>query len=325
MQILSFFWNNMNKVTTLLTPDFFQIFYTGFIMFCLYSATWMLSVKMRDLSLVNFLWGISFSLQSVIYFYKSLDYSIFSFFSHKFSWEKLTFDILIFAHGIRLSSYLILREVGKGEDRRWARLRERFGGHMWYLSYFLVFLPAMIFNMMLGSTVYAFANVDKGQISHLTYWAGIITMICGGLLGSLADIQKYTFQTAKRNEGKILDKGLWGVSRHPNYLGEIIYWWGVFMVNFSAGILWTILGPLVLTFMILFVTGIPANERLMREEHGQDFIDYARRVPILLPFFGAKAKDKLEETVGVGKQAGDKRGANIHQNQNENVNREKIR
>jgi steroid 5-alpha reductase family enzyme len=315
----------MNKVTTLLTPDFFQIFYTGFIMFCLYSATWMLSVKMRDLSLVNFLWGISFSLQSVIYFYKSLDYSIFSFFTHKFSWEKLTFDILIFAHGIRLSSYLILREVGRGEDRRWSTLREKFGGHFWYLSYFLVFLPAMAFNMMLGSTVYAFANVDKGQISHLTYWVGIFTMLCGGLIGSLADIQKYTFQTAKRNEGKILDKGLWGVSRHPNYLGEILYWWGVFTVNFSAGILWTILGPIVLTFMILFVTGIPVNERMMKEEHGQDYIDYARRVPILLPFFGAKAKDKLEETVGVGKQAGDKRGANIHQGQNDNINREKIR
>jgi steroid 5-alpha reductase family enzyme len=320
MQVLSFLWNNTNKIFTLLSPDFFQLFYTGFILFSLYSATWMLSVKMKDLSLVNFIWGISFSIQAIIYFYKSLEYSIFSFFSQKFSWEKLTFYTLIFAHGIRLSAYLILRELGKGEDRRWTKLREKFGNHFWWLSYFLVFLPAMQFNMMLGFLIYAFANVDKSSISHVSYWAGIFTMLLGGLIGSLADIQKYTFLTAKRNEGKILDKGLWGFSRHPNYLGEIIFWWGAFLVNFSASILWTIICPSLLTFMILFVTGIPVNERVMKEEHGQNFLDYAKRVPILIPFFGARGgKSKEEES-----QSGESKG-NVAKSPQENVKETRAR
>jgi steroid 5-alpha reductase family enzyme len=288
-KILAFAWDNIGKVSTMLMPDFFQLFYTAFVLFCLYSATWMLSAKMHDVTLVNFLWGISFSLQAVIYFYKSLEYTIFSFFSDKFSWEKLTFTILIFAHGIRLSSYLILREMGKGEDPRWARLRERFGGHFWWLSYFVVFMPAMIANLLVGSMIYAFANAERKNIGHVSYWGGIGLMLFGGVLGALADIQRYTFRMSRRNEGKIMDQGLWRISRHPNYLGEVLFWWGVYLVNFSAGILWTIFAPIMLTFMILFVTGIPVNEKSLRDQHGQDYIDYAKRVPIFIPFFGAKS------------------------------------
>jgi steroid 5-alpha reductase family enzyme len=268
----------------------------------------MLSVKMRDATLVNFLWGLSLSLQSIIYFYKSLNYNIFSFWTEKFSWEKLTFDILVFAHGIRLSAYLILREAGKGEDRRYSMLREKLGNHFWWMSYFLVFVPAMAFNMILGSTIYAFANVDKGKIGHLSYWAGIFTMLFGGAFGALADIQKYTFRTSKRNEGKILDKGLWGISRHPNYLGEIVYWWGVYLVNFSAGILWTFICPVVLTFMILFISGIPVNEKVMHEEHGKEYEEDTKKVPIFIPFFGNFGfkggfdKDNVDMTKGMDSQ-----------------------
>lgn len=287
-KIIAFTWDSINKISTMLMPDFFQIFYTSFVFFCLYSVTWMLSLKMHDVTLVNFLWGISFSLQAVIYFYKSLEYTIFSFFSDKFSWEKLTFTILIIAHGIRLSSYLILREKGKAEDRRWANLREKIGGNFWWLSYFIVFIPAMIGNLLLGSMIYAFANADRKNIGHLSYWSGIGLMLFGGALGALADIQRYTFMISKKNEGKIMDKGLWSISRHPNYFGEILFWWGVYLINFSAGILWTIFAPGMLTFMILFVTGIPENEKILRDQHGMDYIEYANRVPIFIPFFGAK-------------------------------------
>jgi len=293
-------WGMFSQGLSFFTPDFFQLYYTGFILFSLYSATWMLSVKTGDVTFANFLWGLSFSLQAIIYFYKSLEFSIFSFFTEKFSWEKLTFTILIFAHGIRLSSYLILREHGQKEDRRYSKLREKFGGHFWWLSYFVVFMPAMVLNMIMGSTIYAFANVDKNNISHLSYWGGIFMMVFGGLMGSFADVQKYTFKMSKRNEGKILDQGLWGVSRHPNYLGELIYWWGVWMVNFSAGILWTIACPIVISVMILFFTGIPVAEKMLKEDHPQQYADYASRVPILLPFFGlgTKMKGKLDDISG---------------------------
>jgi len=236
-QLFSLGYEMMTKTFSFLTPDFFQIFYVGFILFSLYSIIWLFSLKKHDASLVNFLWGLSFVLQGCIYFFKSLNYSLFSFFSDKFSWEKLTFTCLIVAHGIRLTTEFIVKDYEEGEDKRYQGLRDKFGAHFGWLSYFIVFMPALCLNMIMGTVIYAFANVDHNEISHLWYWLGISCMLFGGAFGALADIQKYFFRRSKRNEGRVLDIGLWGLCRHPNYFGEMCFWWGAFLCNFSAGIL----------------------------------------------------------------------------------------
>ena len=282
-ELISFLFSSTQKTVSFLTPDFFQIFYISFVLNILYFGTWMLSAKIKDITLVNFLWGFGIAIQSILYFYKSLNYTIFSFFSEKFSWEKLSFTSLMIAHGLTLSAYLIIREFSHGEDKRWARLRERVGHHFWWLSYFIVFIPAMAMNMLMGILIYAFDNALKSDINRVYYWLGISTMIFGGLLGVLADVQKFNFLSNKRNEGKVLDVGLWGLSRHPNYFGNVVFWWGVYFVNYSAGILWTVFCPIVFSFMIMFLTGIPVNERLMVEEHGDRYREYQQRVPIFFP------------------------------------------
>lgn len=290
-ELLSLFFSSTQKTISFLTPDFFQIFYISFVLNILYFATWMISAKIKDITLVNFLWGFGIAIQSILYFYKSLNYTIFSFFSEKFSWEKLTFTSLIIAHGLSLSAYLIIREFGHGEDKRWARLREKVGYHFWWISYLIVFMPAMLMNMLMGTLIYAFDNCLKSDINSLYYWFGISTMLFGGIIGALADIQKFNFLSNKRNEGKILDVGLWGISRHPNYFGNVVFWWGVFFTNYSAGILWTIICPVLFSFMVMFVTGIPVNERLMLEEFGDKYREYQKRVPVFIPNpFTASAK-----------------------------------
>ena len=209
-ELISLLFSSTQKTISFLTPDFFQIFYMNFVLNILYFATWMISAKIKDITLVNFLWGLGIAIQSILYFYKSLNYSIFSFFSEKFSGEMLTFTSLMVAHGLSLSAYLIIREFGHGEDKRWARLRERVGYHFWWLSYFIVFMPAMFVNMLMGTLIYAFDNCLKSDINSFYYWLGIGTMLFGGIMGTLADIQKFNFLSNKRNEGKILDVGLWG-------------------------------------------------------------------------------------------------------------------
>jgi steroid 5-alpha reductase family enzyme len=173
-------------------------------------------------------------------------------------------------------------------------MREKFGKHFWWLSYFTIFLPAMSMNFLIGCVIYAFANAPKANISHISYWSGISMMLGGALFAAIADIQKYHFSTAKKNEGRVVDVGLWALSRHPNYLGEVVFWWGAFLVNFSAGILWTVISPIVLTMSVLFITGIPQVEKNMHEQYGQKYEEYARRVPVFfpIPFFGAGAKQK---------------------------------
>jgi steroid 5-alpha reductase family enzyme len=297
-QILSLMFWGVQKTFTFFTPDFFQIFYAGFILNILYSVTWMLSAKLRDATLVNFLWGLGIAVQSLLYFFKSLDYTIFSFFSEKFSWEKLTFTTIMIAHGLIHSAYLIIRELGHGEDKRYAALREKLGGNFWWLSYFIVFMPLFSLNMMMGLTIYAFDNSYKSDISSFYYWLGIVTMICGGVFSTLADLQKYNFLHNKRNEGKVVDVGLWSLSRHPNYFGTVLFWWGAYLVNFSAGILWTIVCPIVFSFSILFLTGIPVNERLMLSEQGDKYKEYQNNVPAFIPnllsLFKKKQKISLE-------------------------------
>jgi len=254
-------------------------------MWCLYTLTWMISVRKRDLSLIEILWGVSFCIQTAIYYSKSLDYTFFHIFTpDRFSWEKFTFAALVFIHGLRLAAYLMARDSAKDqEDSRWAALRERFGKHFWWISYFYVFIPALLTNLLMGCTIYAFENKDKSSINHFEYWIGILTMIAGGLFGSIADLQKFSFDSQERNQGKLLDTGLWGLCRHPNYFGEALFWWGTFIVNYSAGTIWTIICPLLLHFMIVYVTGIPAAEKEARERYGSQYDEYCRRVPRFLP------------------------------------------
>lgn len=290
VSIISNLYSLTSNFFTFFTPDFFQMFYTGFILFSIYTATWLLSVKLNDATFSNFLWGISFAIQALIYFYKSLEFSFFSMFTEKFSWEKLTFTILIIAHGVRLSTHMLMREKGHNEDKRYKDLREKFGGNFWWMSYFAIFLPSLLVNLTMGTVIYAFANVDRSSICHFRYWSGIFSMLFGGVLGALSDLQKFQFTRNKRNEGKLMDKGFWSLCRHPNYLGEIIFWFGAFLVNFSAGIYWTIISPIVHTLHAFFIT-IPANEKTLKDQFGEAFNNYAKRVPMFLPFFSASSLD----------------------------------
>ena len=263
--------------------------------------TWMISVKKSDLSLVDMLWGISFCIQTAIYYSKSLDYSFFHIFTpDRFSWEKVTFSFLVFTHGLRLSAYLMLRDATTdGEDKRWKKLRGRIGKNFWWVSFFYVFMPALLVNIIMGTTIYEFENSSKASINHLQYWIGILTMIAGGLFGSLADIQKYQFQNISSNKGKLLNTGLWSLCRHPNYFGETLFWWGTFIVNFAAGTVWTIICPLAFTFMIVYVTGIPAAEAQSREDFGSKYEEYVKNVAKFIPISLSKIvgkKNKLEQS-----------------------------
>jgi len=305
-ELISSLYSHTHKTVATLTPDYFQIFYVSAVLNILYFGTWMLSAKIKDITLVNFLWGFSIAIQSIFYFYKSLNYTMFNFFSEKLSWEKLTFTSLVVAHGLSLSAYLIIREFSHGEDKRWARLRERVGHNFWWLSYFIVFIPTMAMNMLMGVLLYSFNHAEKSHINKVYYWIGISTMLFGGLMGVLADVQKFHFLSNKRNEGKVLDVGLWGISRHPNYFGNVVFWWGVYLVNYSAGILWTVICPIIFSFLIMFLTGIPVVERLMLEEHGDRYREYQQRVPIFIPNPLTRSKIYPKREAGSGAPSSEK-------------------
>ena len=132
-------------------------------------------------------------------------------------------------------------------------------------------------------------------------------MMMGTLIESLADIQLYFFKQDKRNEGKIMDKGLWRYSRHPNYFGETMFWWGVFIANWSLGIRAVIFSPLIMHLITRFFSGVPMTEKQMEKDFGTKMDQYQQKTSAFIP--GPTTKTES----GVG---------NIHdQNIKENMNK----
>jgi len=114
---------------------------------------------------------------------------------------------------------------------------------------------------------------------------GILIWIFGFYFESRADSELRFFISNKANKGKIMQKGLWALSRHPNYFGEVTMWWGIWLLNMNDNY-WTIVGPLTITFLILKVSGAPLLEK--RYEGNQEFEEYKKRVSIFIPWWPKK-------------------------------------
>ncbi|PKN02861.1 hypothetical protein CVU76_02445 [Candidatus Dojkabacteria bacterium HGW-Dojkabacteria-1] len=190
--------------------------------------------------------------------------------------------LLIVVWGLRLAIYLFIRILKTGKDERFDGIREKplkFAG-FWILqaiSVFIILLP----------TTYALLLEQSTHISTFSY-IGFLIAILGILLESSADIQKYIFKSKKENRGKWIQSGLWKYSRHPNYLGEILMWLGVFVyvlpyINDWA--IFTVISPMYITYLLLFVTGIPTLEKRDMERYGSNekYLEYIHNTGILLP------------------------------------------
>jgi steroid 5-alpha reductase family enzyme len=142
----------------------------------------------------------------------------------------------------------------------------------------------MVFNWIVGLSLFSFEvskNVDN--MSNLTFLFGCFVMIMGTFIESLADIQLYFFKQDRRNEGKIMDRGLWRYSRHPNYFGESIFWWGVFVANLSLGIRVVIFAPLIMHLITRFFTGVPMTEKVMEKDLGVKMEQYQQKTSAFIP------------------------------------------
>lgn len=119
-------------------------------------------------------------------------------------------------------------------------------------------------------------------------YLGIALLLSGLLIETVADWQRYEFLRLKKNKGKIMTRGLWSLSRHPNYFGEIIFWWGMFFLVLGASKSWMlVVSPLTLTYIMLFVSGLPMEARYRGRP---DFEEYKRHTSALIPWFKKKGK-----------------------------------
>lgn len=244
----------------------------------LFTVSWIISIFTLDVTLIDFCWGFSLAIQSFLYFFQSFNYT------GKFSSPKLIFSLLQFINGVRLGIYLIVRSHNKQEDKRYALIRRKIGNLFPYISYFLLFLPQLFVNTTLGLTLYEFNNVNNKAMNLKLFILGTTLMLFGTLFQSIADHQLYKFKSDSNNKGKIFHKGLWGLCRHPNYFGDTVNWWGIYLCNASVGIYYTVICPIIFTCGILFLHGVPLLEYFMKSDYGGLYENYMNNVSAFVPW-----------------------------------------
>jgi steroid 5-alpha reductase family enzyme len=200
---------------------------------------------------------------------------------------QLVLAFLVVAWAVRLGGYRFFRMRRIGIDHRFDGIREKplAFARFWLLQTCtagIVMMPAVLV-------------LSTQTIRHIGPWTVIGSLLWAGgfLLETLSDGQRSSFGSDPANEGKILAEGMWKYSRHPNYFGEILVWLGIFLYSIPSltGPLYAAaLGPVFITFLLVFVTGIPPHERAANERHGDDpaYREYKRRTSVLVPWFRGK-------------------------------------
>jgi steroid 5-alpha reductase family enzyme len=228
-----------------------QVYLQGLaVMLSLAVITWIVSVRKHDASIVDSIWSVFFLLGSAVYLVSS----------GTFSTQQIVLFVLVTIWALRLSIYITLRNHGKPEDSRYRDIRERYSPHFALKSLFIIF----IFQALLAGFVslplwYVFTHAtDFGVIDILavSLWS------IGMFFETVGDIQLSSFRKseASRNGG-VLDHGLWRYSRHPNYFGEACIWWAYYLFAFSAGGWWTIVAPILMTWLLLKFSGVMLLEK----------------------------------------------------------------
>jgi steroid 5-alpha reductase family enzyme len=202
--------------------------------------------------------------------------------------RNITVFLLVFIWSVRLTWNFLRGWKGlKHEDWRYAAMRKRTGMFYWTISFAGIHLfPAMmVFLGCLSLWVVALKGVRGPNILDLL---GILVTGFAILLEADADRQLHRFVATDPGNGKTLQTGLWSVSRHPNYLGEIGFWWGLFFFSLAADpdFWWVIIGPVAITLMFVFIS-IPMIEKRMQERR-TDYGEYRKKVRMLFPFFNVR-------------------------------------
>lgn len=232
---------------------------------------WLVSVVRKDVSLIDIFWGPGFLVAAGIAWFRS----------ETSSPLQLLALGMVAVWGLRLGVHIALRGRGHGEDRRYAAMREKNGEKFWWLSLVTVFwLQATLIAVLCAPLVLVQL---RPVVRPLWLVAGVAVWLAGFLFEAVADAQLGAFQRDPASRGRVLDTGLWRYSRHPNYFGEALLWWGFGLCALGvAGGAWTLYAPAAVTFLLLRVSGVPMLETGM-EKRRPGYREYVERTSSFLP------------------------------------------
>jgi steroid 5-alpha reductase family enzyme len=233
-------------------------------------ATWLVSLAQRNVTIVDTLWPLMFVIAAAVYAVTAPAVGP----------RALLVLALVSIWGLRLAAHLALRNHGRPEDRRYQAIRARNEPNFAFKSLYLVFglqalLAAVVSLPLLGAIS---GTTPLGPLDA----AGVVLWTVGLLFESFGDWQLARFKSDPGNANRVMDRGLWGWTRHPNYFGDFCVWWGFYLIAAAAGAWWSIAGPALMSVLLLRVSGVALLEQDIGERR-PGYRDYVRRVNAFFP------------------------------------------
>jgi steroid 5-alpha reductase family enzyme len=241
------------------------------------TVLWLVSLALKNSSIVDIFWGTGFVIVNWVYFALTPD---------GFLPRKLLVGILVTIWGLRLSIHVLTRNWGKPEDFRYRKWREENGARWWWWSFLQVFLLQGILLGIISAPLLA-ANFSASPDRLTAVDAlGVLVWAVGFFFESVGDAQLTRFKADRANKGKVLDAGVWRFSRHPNYFGDAAQWWGFYLIAACAGGWWTVFSPVIMTLLLLRVSGVALLEKTLESRPG--YKEYIDRTSAFIPWFPKK-------------------------------------
>lgn len=233
-------------------------------------VAWVASVFARNVSFVDSLWSPFFLVAAVVY---------------ALSLEAVGLRgaivlTLVAVWALRLSVYITVRNWGEGEDYRYQKIRADNDPGFWFKSLYIVFLLqgvlAWIISISLLPAITSSAGLNALDYVAIALWA------TGFFFEAVGDYQLSRFKADPANKGKVMDRGLWRYTRHPNYFGDFCVWWSFYLFAVAAGGWWAIVSPLLMSFLLLKVSGVAMLEKTIADRRPR-YADYIARTNAFFP------------------------------------------
>lgn len=237
-------------------------------------ALWLLSLRLRDVSIVDVFWGLGFVMVAHAARATSAGHG-------PRAW---LVTALVTVWGVRLALYLLWRNWGAGEDYRYQAMRRRYGDRFPLTSLAVVFGLQGVLMWVISLPVQVAVTSPTPAALGVLDLLGTVLVLVGVGFESLGDLQLARFKGDPANRGLVMDRGLWRYTRHPNYFGDAVVWWGLFAFALTTPAHgWTVIGPLLMTYLLTRLSGVPLLEKkLTRTRPG--YAEYVARTSSFMPW-----------------------------------------
>lgn len=236
-----------------------------------FTVVWTVSLVLRNASIVDIFWGPGLILVAWVYLAVVPD---------RPTLRGLLACLLVTVWGLRLAVHIGVRNAGHGEDFRYRQWREQAGASFWWTSYFKVFILQAVVLWVVATPLLLAQLGEQGL--RLLDGLGVALWAIGFGIEAVADWQLMAFKRDPSHRGKVLRSGLWGLSRHPNYFGEAVLWWGIGLIGTAGGGPLALISPLLLTFLLLKVSGVAMLDKALVERR-PGYAEYVASTPAFVP------------------------------------------